>query len=254
MLPQTYQWALRHGSQASLTAAEDYCHRERCLNVAARAVERDPSDRNNWMRFVEVLGTIENSGNVPPRIDHLLGSQRVAKWKEDFFVDIGSPQEPTQTSLMHEFLSAHSNLREQGLSQKRGLFRRDFIHRDPCLCTNWLRGTNADQDEIQYAYDFGKLDNLDHLSQPFNAAKTSLDEHNLSPPVEAICIKMVAAGHILGPDCTFIRSSIWRLADKWQSRQRTSDESEGEFGGAILWLKSYGLDMNTTFADEINNS
>lgn len=256
----TYQWALRHGSQASLTAAEGHYHQGRrlnddqMLNIAARALDRDPSDKNNWMRFVEVLGSIEKSENVVPvRIDHLLGSQRVAKWNKDFFFAVESPQEPTQTSLVHSFLSAHSKLREHRRSKKRGSFRRDFIHRDPRLCMSWLRETNTGQNDIQYTYDFCKLDNLEHLFQPFNITKTNLDGHKLSPPVEAICMKMVVAGHILGADCTFIRSSIWRLADKWHSRQLTSDESEDEFGAAILWLKLYGLDINATFADEMKN-
>ena len=224
-----------------------------CPFRASSAVERDPSDKNNWMRFVEVLGSIEYSGDGVPSIGRLLGSQRVAIWSEDFFVAIGPSQ--VQMSLIHSFLVAHSKLCEDRRSEKRESFRRDSAYRDPQLCMNWLHGTNdARQNDIHYTYDFGKLDILDHLFHPCNTLKTNGDTHKLSPPVEAICMKMVVAGHILGADCTFIRSSIWQLAVKWQSRQNASGESEDEFGAAILWLKSCGLDIIATFADEMKKS
>ncbi len=128
-----------------------------------------------------------------------------------------------------------------------------MIH-DPEECMGWIWNLAEESGNMEYdhdAYKYFALLPANSSENAFNSQSSLRFDSNIkkrlssNPSCEALCMRIVAAGHLLGAFHPFVCDSIWWLSVKlWQSA-RASRTAEGNcYSNGIVWLSMHGLDIS----------
>ena len=277
-LLQTYQWATKTCcSKTSIARVHLLCQskhlpRNSLHDILARAIEQNPCDKENWARFVKMLGDVPTTSvgthclhKKPDQSSETerkwWGKDRVTEWTDEFFYAPKSSITVSKSEVVREISAAV----DSALSSNHLSSGQDIQHNasnshgneavtfpKPSECMDWIRNP-ADDNASDDVYDVDLL--MNDALLPANTAKVAsnsssgqllLDSEIGDPSCEALCMKIVVACHLVGLSHPFVCDSIWWLAvELWQSTHSSSSQcGSGEknpCAGSLRWLSKQGL-------------
>ncbi len=254
--------------------------RDSFLHALVATIECSPGDKEIWMQFISVLGTVSHNKSIDIKTQqgvdsNLLGSWwdriRATRWEEEFFCAPKSATTLVKPEFVQMVLDAISSFplltKQYFLSSKRkqeipniSAGKSSTFDDANQRCTSWIsRWTDEEllsgfEDKI-VAYDkvdfdlFPRKNNSNFCGttnfDPMNESlKEIQDRLSTAPSCEAMCFKIVAACHLFGIHHGFVLDAIWLLSVKlWQSQTRKQAQLLESAKDALYWLTLCGLNI-----------
>lgn len=272
------RWATKICSRTSIAKIRQLCDsnylpRDALLDILARAIEIDPCENENWENLVSELGAVDRAENhgkcshhekeVETKEGIWWGTHRVVEWSDQFFYaptvrdDAETPEfvrnvkDVVETFLPPSFHGQHAQCVAVKKSNETPTIS------NPKECMGWIWNSldyNADVDPVRtrHVIDIVTLPNkilpikLESTQEFFDPdIKKSLA---LNPSCNALCMKIMVAGHLTGIQTQFVCNSVWRLAvNLWRSTQITNERmsaARNHYADGLYWLATQGIDIS----------
>ena len=245
----------------------------------ACAIDQDPSKRENWARFVRVLGRIDQNDNengvclhMPAKFneEHWWGKNLVVAEKEFFRVPQSALQKVKPkfvkivAAVVDSALATFAQV--QQVPQIESNASKDMPIPDPSECMNWIWR----EDENDMNDDYTDMRENIHMlptdtppiAPPFLEEPEIQERLSHNPSCEARCMKILVASHLLGVWHPFVCNSVWWLAVKlWHSNQQsTTDQfaptmfANNSYANGLAWLEMHGLDISVYIQCRLKHS
>ena len=262
----------------------NYLPRDALLNVMACAIDQDPGERENWARFVRVLGHVDRNDNendvclhMPAKFneEHWWGKNLVAE--KEFFRVSKSALQKVKPKFVHmvaavvdSALASFAHAKQVPRIELN--VRRDMPIPDPSECMDWIWKEDKN-DMNDDDYDTAMRDNIHMLPTNTPPISSTFQEGPLfepeiqerlsrNPSCESLCMKILVACHLLGVWHPFVCNSVWWLAVKlWHSSQQSTTDQLKQasfesniYANGLAWLEMHGLDISVYIQCRLKHS